>query len=349
MDIFFVLSGYLITRLIARELSAGTFSFRRFYIRRAWRLFPALLLMLAAVVVWTLLLAPAAGRSMVAGTIAHSVVYIENWNIVGTEAVGNLQFPEDPAAHTWSLSVEEQSTCWAALPGRSVAVGGASSRPRRRGDRRPAGVERASPFAAHGGTGGRIYFSSDTRADQLLIGCTLALALECGWRSRLPRRTAPLALVALLWLGLAPLRLDFQMTATAVIGAVLVASLVTHGFRPLAAPHAMARRPLVRDLPLHPRSASSSSTRSIRPSVLGCSSRFLPRLCSSPTSPTASGKSHFAPMDASERDKRSRRDATLPLALTDGRETGRDRPPPSRSSLARSSAGRHRAADVHLP
>src|SRR5438128_935369 len=58
VDVFFVISGYLITRLLLRELdSSGSISFRGFYARRARRLLPALgaLLVTMAVVVWPLL------------------------------------------------------------------------------------------------------------------------------------------------------------------------------------------------------------------------------------------------------------------------------------------------------
>ena len=46
VDVFFVISGYLITRIISREMEEGTFTFVRFYERRAWRIFPALYSML---------------------------------------------------------------------------------------------------------------------------------------------------------------------------------------------------------------------------------------------------------------------------------------------------------------
>src|ERR1700720_1273288 len=62
VDLFFVLSGFLITRLVIDELTErGTVSLRRFYIRRAFRLFPALFVFVVAVLIWTQFLCPAIG------------------------------------------------------------------------------------------------------------------------------------------------------------------------------------------------------------------------------------------------------------------------------------------------
>lgn len=108
VDVFFVISGYLITSIILRELAAGTFSLRRFYERRARRILPALFLMLAVCLplAWWWLW-PTDFRDF-----ANSLVYVVLFasNIHFFKEIG--YFAPDvelrPLLHTWSLGVEEQ-------------------------------------------------------------------------------------------------------------------------------------------------------------------------------------------------------------------------------------------------
>ena len=108
VDVFFVISGYLITQLVSGALMQGTFSFGRFYLRRAWRLLPALYVMLAATsVAAVLLLRPSSlvayARSLLATLLMWSNVHF--WHSTDYFAAdARLQ----PLLHTWSLAVEEQ-------------------------------------------------------------------------------------------------------------------------------------------------------------------------------------------------------------------------------------------------
>ncbi len=108
VDIFFVISGYLITSILANDLASGRFSIRKFYERRARRIFPALFFVMACCLpfAWAWL-TPGQLReffqSVVAVTLFLSNVYF--WLKSGyfgqnTETV--------PLIHTWSLAVEEQ-------------------------------------------------------------------------------------------------------------------------------------------------------------------------------------------------------------------------------------------------
>jgi peptidoglycan/LPS O-acetylase OafA/YrhL len=109
VDVFFVLSGLLITRLVVDELARRqTASLRSFYIRRAFRLFPALFVFLVAVLLWTQFLCPAIGVGSVHGTVVSSLLYVENWHIMAVAHAATPAFPADPASQAWSLSVEEQ-------------------------------------------------------------------------------------------------------------------------------------------------------------------------------------------------------------------------------------------------
>jgi peptidoglycan/LPS O-acetylase OafA/YrhL len=108
VDVFFVISGYLITQLILSEINADAFSFRTFYIRRARRLFPALYFtLLASLIAATVLFSPERmqgfGLSLVAAALSFSNILF--WSQEGYfEVASTLK----PLLHTWSLSVEEQ-------------------------------------------------------------------------------------------------------------------------------------------------------------------------------------------------------------------------------------------------
>lgn len=108
VDIFFVISGFLITSLILKDLQAGSFSFLDFWERRARRILPALsVLVLATLVAGWFLLLPADYRSLASSVIALGVAAsnVQFWRKTG---YFQTAAEEVPLLHTWSLSVEEQ-------------------------------------------------------------------------------------------------------------------------------------------------------------------------------------------------------------------------------------------------
>jgi peptidoglycan/LPS O-acetylase OafA/YrhL len=110
VDLFFVLSGFLITTLLLREWHrTGGIALGGFYARRVRRLFPALLLVLLAVSVYMRVVAPAATRSAVRLDAVSSLFYVANWRFVFSHQsyfAGSLE--PSPLRHLWSLAVEEQ-------------------------------------------------------------------------------------------------------------------------------------------------------------------------------------------------------------------------------------------------
>lgn len=108
VDVFFVISGYLISTIIFQNLDTGTFSFAEFYARRINRIFPALLLVLVASYVfgWFALLADEykqLGKHIAAG--AGFISNIALWNEAGYfDNSAELK----PLLHLWSLGIEEQ-------------------------------------------------------------------------------------------------------------------------------------------------------------------------------------------------------------------------------------------------
>lgn len=108
VDVFFVISGFLITRLIAHEIAAGAFSLRRFFVRRARRLLPASLVCFAVVTgLAAIVLLPDAfhyyGRSMLAAVLMYANIFF--YRTGGYFSAPSL---EKPLLHTWSLAVEDQ-------------------------------------------------------------------------------------------------------------------------------------------------------------------------------------------------------------------------------------------------
>ena len=111
VDVFFVISGYLITRIISREMQEGTFTFARFYERRARRIFPALFAVLAVTLVaGYFLLLPSDYSGTLRGALgtlffASNIVF---WRDMAAGYFAATDAGLNPLLHTWSLAVEEQ-------------------------------------------------------------------------------------------------------------------------------------------------------------------------------------------------------------------------------------------------
>jgi len=109
VDIFFVISGFLITQIISREIGDGTFSILRFYERRARRIVPAILVVILACLAagWFILLPDeylALGKTSLA-----TIAFVSNIRFfVSSSDYFGPEVAFDPLLHTWSLAVEEQ-------------------------------------------------------------------------------------------------------------------------------------------------------------------------------------------------------------------------------------------------
>lgn len=109
VEVFFVVSGFLITSLLIDEhAKEGRVDLRQFWIRRARRLLPALFAMLLAVGVWGALFASASQRAELKRDFPWAILYVGNWG----QILGKVPYfsPQDPPLlrHLWSLGVEEQ-------------------------------------------------------------------------------------------------------------------------------------------------------------------------------------------------------------------------------------------------
>lgn len=109
VDVFFVISGYLITGNIVRSLQSGSgFSFSDFYYRRAKRIFPALAATLAACLVFSVALLVPAKFKLFGGALAAASASVSNVFLYFQAGYFDIFSQSNPLLHTWSLGVEEQ-------------------------------------------------------------------------------------------------------------------------------------------------------------------------------------------------------------------------------------------------
>jgi peptidoglycan/LPS O-acetylase OafA/YrhL len=110
VDVFFVISGYLITGILVREFERRrTISFRGFYARRIKRILPAGLFVIGVTVCATRVLAGIDRYHFVAADAIAAVLFAANWHFARTGVnYFNQSLPPSPLQHYWSLSVEEQ-------------------------------------------------------------------------------------------------------------------------------------------------------------------------------------------------------------------------------------------------
>lgn len=237
VDLFFVLSGFLITSLLLEESGRiGGVRLGRFYVRRALRLLPALGLTLAL----TLLVAGAIGSAMFAETAkeaASSAANISNWYVSTRHGQ-----PFGLLSHTWSLAIEEQFyLVWPLLLVTALRLRG----PRLALALCVAGIglemlHRGSVSALDG-----LYFRTDTHSDGLLVGAVFAILRGSGWR---PTRWA-LWLPAALGAGAIGLTMAFTGSDAGAAGLGYGGIAAGAGFVVIAAvdrrPAPLTWRPLV--------------------------------------------------------------------------------------------------------
>ena len=108
VDIFFVISGYLISLIVFREQAAGAFNFADFYVRRARRLFPALAVVLLTTLVFGAFALFADEYQRLAKHAASAIFFLLNFQLMNETGYFDVASNSKPLLHLWSLSVEEQ-------------------------------------------------------------------------------------------------------------------------------------------------------------------------------------------------------------------------------------------------
>ena len=265
VDLFFVLSGFLITSLLLEEHEDnGTIRLSKFWGRRARRLLPALFCMVTLVMVYVVFEGRYGQTDFVAAIDLHqlrqlalaTLLYVANWELILQQHSYFAQFAApSPLQHTWSLAIEEQFyLLWPFVTLGLLAKG--------LGQRRRLGIGVSIGIAvfstalmaylfAPGADPSRAYYGTDTRLGDLAVGALLAWLTAR--RPETPPRLAaalkvlgPLALVALLALmatagnaGGVPSDFMFEggFLAASVLCALVIAdvrresSVIARGFR----------------------------------------------------------------------------------------------------------------------
>jgi peptidoglycan/LPS O-acetylase OafA/YrhL len=177
VDVFFVISGYLITALLLSEYRTrgGHIQVVQFWLRRARRLLPAVVVMIAVTLIVAALLVPDRIDSLRGDALA-SLFYVNNWHLVLTDQSYFASFEPSLFRHLWSLSVEEQFyLLWPLLFAGGITLFGR----KRLLWGVLAGIAASTLlmvvlFDPNGGID-RIFYGTDTRAVGLFIGVALAL------------------------------------------------------------------------------------------------------------------------------------------------------------------------------
>lgn len=247
VDVFFVLSGFLISTILFQELSAsGGVNFKRFYVHRARRLLPALVATLVLTAILVVFFARDAA-SQFRADVLPSLFYVANWNYILAdqsyfEAIGRAPMLQ----HLWSLAVEEQFYLLWPL----VLYGVFRWRGRLAVGRVALLLALLATLAMAvmsvlwnvpgGGDASRLYFGTDTHSMGLLLGAALAAVWRPGALPRQLELRQALALTGVGALGVASVLgcfVWFSATSNALYrggflvvigGSLLMIAVITH-------------------------------------------------------------------------------------------------------------------------
>jgi peptidoglycan/LPS O-acetylase OafA/YrhL len=180
VDMFFTLSGYLITRLLlAEHETSGTVSFAAFWSRRAWRLFPALYALLGVLCVYAAFVASPVELGDLRGAGIASLLFVANWWFIARDAGYWDQFVvPSPFEHVWSLAIEQQFyVVWPLVVAVALRCG-----------RKANGLLAVTAALVGASTiwlavlsrsdVSRAYFGSGSRSGSILVGAALAILIH---------------------------------------------------------------------------------------------------------------------------------------------------------------------------
>ena len=217
VDLFFCLSGYLITSLLLAELRGkGRIDLKAFWLRRARRLLPAAFVVIAVATAAAAILVPG-DLAQTRGDAVASFFYVDNWHqlFVGQSYFAAFERPS-LLRHMWSLSIEEQFyVLWPLALGFGIARFG-----RRQTALAAFGAALLSAalmalLFTSGSDPSRVYYGTETHAVGLLLGATLAFLWPLGQFAP-PRRPSALAVL--------------DVTAGVALAAVLLAMVTWHDY-----------------------------------------------------------------------------------------------------------------------
>jgi peptidoglycan/LPS O-acetylase OafA/YrhL len=218
VDLFFVLSGYLITSLLLAEHAAtGRIALAPFWIRRARRLFPALLSMMPAIALYARFVAKPSELAGLRTDALATLGYVANWRaIFSHKSYWELFASPSPLEHCWSLSIEEQFyVVWPLLVALVLRRSGSGEA---RSSRSILVVSLVLTAASMGAMlwlfdpskTSRVYLGTDTRAASILAGAALAAVISPSttFTQSTVRKLDVLGVVAIVGLAVAWVKLE---------------------------------------------------------------------------------------------------------------------------------------------
>lgn len=245
VSLFFTLSGYLITSLLLAERSStNRIDLNHFWTRRVRRLLPAALVAISAVAIYGWFFASDTQRINLRGDLLGSLFYVANWRFVARgSSYADIQSGQSLVQHFWSLAIEEQFyVLWPLLAAVVLAFWA------RRGLTIVTGVLIVGSVGCcilmwnvFDSSTDTIYFSTQTRAAEILIGAALALLLPLGGRrstsqqdSRALSIVAPLGGLILLFLWITTSQSSSWLynggfAIHSLLAAVIIAAVVVGG------------------------------------------------------------------------------------------------------------------------
>jgi peptidoglycan/LPS O-acetylase OafA/YrhL len=178
VDVFFVLSGFLVTSLlVAEHAGSGTIRLRRFWARRARRLLPALFVLLVAVCVYSRWVSTGLPPRQLRGDTLSTLAYIANWHYIASGQNYFVHFgAPSPLLHTWSLAVEEQFYwVWPLVALLVLGRFGRGALGWVAGCFAALSAGLCAALYLGGSSANRLYYGTDTRAQAVMVGAALAL------------------------------------------------------------------------------------------------------------------------------------------------------------------------------
>ncbi|WP_372727926.1 acyltransferase family protein [Nocardioides sp.] len=234
VDLFFVLSGFLVSGVILAELDrTGRLRLGAFYARRVRRLLPAAVVVVVATGATFVLLTSVVRRLSLVGDARSALLYYANWNfLTRSEDYFATDVEKSPFLHFWSLAIEEQF--YVVFPLLLVGLYYAN---RRRSWALAAGIglllvlSLGSQFYWMSADPGHAYYGTDARLYQLLAGALLAVAVRAGWSNRRPVASGAAGLVLLLVVasGWWSLNTSWRGLLATVASVLLISGLLSAG------------------------------------------------------------------------------------------------------------------------
>jgi peptidoglycan/LPS O-acetylase OafA/YrhL len=254
---FFTLSGYLITSLFLIEWErTGHIDLWSFWARRFRRLMPAALLTLGAMVLFGAFVATPDQRARLSDDVLWALLYVANWHFyLSDSAYANLFSAPSPVQHFWSLAIEEQYYFVFPLIVAAMLRLGAGSRVVLGGGLAAlvlSSVMWSVWLRDAGGSIDRVYYGSDTRAAELLLGALLAVwmygkDLSSRWGGIFLASLGTLALVVMVYLWSAvPLEAGWLYTGGFAGYALLSVAVIAAAVQPAGPVRTLLSIPIVR-------------------------------------------------------------------------------------------------------